>query len=317
MKRPVIISLLILALVLVCAGIGGDIFYREQRLRRQQPVRQAEYLLPAGGKQDSQSGHNKTNHFESGDDSGNVTITGADVETCRSRSSRLPMTSPRPVQTRKSKTSNTPSNKRQRHYSQIRTAQVDEFQQQGEYCGFHRHCSQSDAVDVNTNIGEVSVTNQKEVSSFKIVLVKSVWIKLKEQFPSPPTSGGVTATVHRGGTENIELSSDFGTITPQKCQWQEYDTQFEQRQESLSSEVNATGDIYTDRFGDTDFENGSANSLSMKTKSGGNELDEGERQETSRSRMISVRSNSSRQAPPPTICTPTAEPSRWTAQKAN
>ena len=112
-------------------------------------------------------------------------------------------------------------------------------------------------VDVNSNMGEVSVAGTKGnvdiKNDFGDVTVENIEGALTVQ----TNSGEVNATSIEAGAENIDLRSDFGNVTLKKAGGKDITLDSNSGTITLS-EVRATGDLTSNTdFGNTKFENGS------------------------------------------------------------
>jgi DUF4097 and DUF4098 domain-containing protein YvlB len=123
-------------------------------------------------------------------------------------------------------------------------------------------------VDVDTNLGDVSIDNieggvvvQNDFGAARVLNITGTI--------SVSTNGGtVTATSIKAGTEDIELHSEFGSITLEKANGGEITLDTNSGSIDLN-EVRATNKLTANSdFGDVAFENGSADSLSVDTNSG-------------------------------------------------
>jgi DUF4097 and DUF4098 domain-containing protein YvlB len=123
-------------------------------------------------------------------------------------------------------------------------------------------------VDVDTNFGDVSVEDieggvvvQNDFGEARVLNITGT--------VSVSTNGGtVTGTSIKAGTGNIELYSEFGSITLEKANGKDITMDTNSGAIDLN-EVRATNKLTANTdFGDVAFENGSADSLSIETNSG-------------------------------------------------
>jgi DUF4097 and DUF4098 domain-containing protein YvlB len=123
-------------------------------------------------------------------------------------------------------------------------------------------------VNVDDSMGEVNVSGTKGnvdiKNDFGDVTIEDIEGALTVQ----TSSGNVNAISIVADGENIELRSDFGGVTLKKAGGRDITLDSNSGTITLS-EVRATGDLTTNTdFGNTKFENGSANSLHIETNSG-------------------------------------------------
>lgn len=270
MKRAIVITLLTIALALVCLGIGAVIFFTANRGVLINNPFDARYIS-------SQVEENKTLKVNADkpvtlkvtDDSGDVSVTGADVDT---------------VQVKVVKTAYAVSQSRaEQEVKDIKYV----IEQKGNTItlkyelpnsmNLNNNVSTVDffvtvpattAVDIDSNFGEVSVTdiigNAVIVNDFGDVALENVEGALSVS----NNSGEVIATSITAGNQDIDLQSDFGSINLRNASGK--DVTLDSNSGTITlQEVRATGDISTNTdFGNTDFENGSGDSLSIETNSG-------------------------------------------------
>jgi hypothetical protein len=124
------------------------------------------------------------------------------------------------------------------------------------------------AVNIDSNFGDVSVSN---VTGNAVIVTDFGEVTVENDEGSLSVSnksGAVTATSIEAGNEDIELQSDFGAITLRNASGDNVTLDSNSGTITLG-EVRATGNINTNTdFGNTSFENGSGDSLSVETNSG-------------------------------------------------
>lgn len=270
MKRPIIIALLVAALMLVLAGIAAVIFFT------------ANGGFPINSPFDrrnisSQLEENKSLKMDKGkpltlkvaDDSGGVTVTGADVDK---------------VQVKVIKTAH--DSTQARADAEVKTIKYT-IEQIGnnitlkyelpKSMNFSNKVNSVDfvvtvphevTVEIKSSTGEVSVASTKGnvdiKNSFGSVTVENIEGRLSVE----TSSGEVNASSIEAGSEDIELQSEFGAVTLQDANANNVKLDSSSGKIALN-EVQAAGDITTKTdFGDTKFENGSADSLNIKSSSG-------------------------------------------------
>jgi putative adhesin len=270
MKRPIVITLLIVALLLVLAGIGAVVFFA------------ANGGFPTNNPFDvrnisSQLEESKTLKVDTAkpltlkvaDDAGDVTITGGDVET---------------VQIKVVKTAYDSS--QARADAEVKGIKYTIEQTGGtitlkyelpKSMNFSNNVNTVDfvvtvphevTVDVNGHMGAVSVASTKGHVDIKNDFGDVTTQDIEGALTVQTNSGEVNATSILAGSENIDLHSDFGSVTLKKAGGNDITLSSNSGAIALS-EVRATGDITTNTdFGGTKYENGSADSLHTETKSG-------------------------------------------------
>jgi DUF4097 and DUF4098 domain-containing protein YvlB len=270
MKRPIIITLLILALALVCAGIVAVSFFRiSGGFLRNNPFDRQNIS--------SQLEENKTLKVDSEkpltlkviDQAGAVYITGADVDAVQVKivKTAFDSTQARADEEVKSikytieQTGDTITLKYELPKSMNFSNKVNTVD-------FIVTVPSETTVDVNGSFGEISVaTTQGNVNienDFGDVTLEHIDGALLVQ----TNSGEVEATSIDAENGDIELNSDFGAVTLRNARGDNITLDSNSGRITLR-EVRATGDIHTKTdFGDTSFENGSGDSLTVDTNSG-------------------------------------------------
>ncbi len=123
-------------------------------------------------------------------------------------------------------------------------------------------------VDVNNGFGEVSLTNIEGNAVIENDFGDVTADHVEGALSISTSSGEVTASSISAGKNDVELSSDFGSITLQSASSSNVTLESNSGKITLR-DVRATGDIHSKTdFGDTLFENGSADSLTVETNSG-------------------------------------------------
>jgi len=270
MKRPIVITLLIVALALVCAGIGAVAFFAANGgFPTNNPFDQRNIS--------SQLEENKTIKVDADepltlkviDDSGGVTVTGADVDTVQIRVVKTAYDSTQARADEEVKgikysieqTGNTVT---------LRYDIPDSmnFSNKVNTVDFIVTVPNEVAVDIDGNMGEVSVAGTKGNVDIEYDFGDITLDNIEGALFVKTNSGEVNATSIEAGSGNIELNSDFGAITLQNANGK--DVTLDSNSGTITlSEVRATGKITTQTdFGNTEYENGSASSLNVDTNSG-------------------------------------------------
>jgi hypothetical protein len=270
MKRPVVITLLVLALGFVCLGIGAVIFFTANGgFATNNPFDVRNIASELEESKTLTVDTEKPLTLNVADDSGDVTITGADVET---------------VQVKVVKTAYDSSQSRaDQEVKDIKyiIEQTDSIitlkYELAKSMNFNNNVNTVDfivtvpneiTVNVDTNMGEVSVAGTKGNVDIKNDFGDVTLENIEGALSVQANSGKVSATSIVAGAENIDLHSDFGSVTLEKAGGK--DIVLDSNSGTIIlSEVRATGDITTNTdFGDTKFENGSADLLRIETNSG-------------------------------------------------
>jgi putative adhesin len=270
MKRPIIIALLVSALVLVLAGIGAVIFFTANGgFPTNNPFDRRNISSELEESKTLKVDTTKPLTLKVADAAGDVTITGADVDT---------------VQVKVVKTAYDSSQSRA-------DAEVEGIKYIIEQAGntitlkyelpksmnFSNNVNTVDfvvtvprevTVDVNGNLGKVSVAGTKGNVDIKNDFGDATIENIEGALSVQTNSGEVNATSIVAGSENIDLRSDFGTVILKKAGGKDITLDSNSGTITLS-EVRATGDLTTNTgFGNIAFENGSADALHVETNSG-------------------------------------------------
>ena len=270
MKRPIVISLLVIAMAFVCLGIGAVIFFTANGgfpTNNPFDVRNISSTLEESKTFEVDA--KKTVSLRVDNAAGEVTITGAEVDTVQVRvvKTAYDSTQARADQEVKSikytieQTGNSITLKYELPKSMNFSNKVNTVD-------FFVTVPTETAVNINSNFGAVSVTNVAGnadiANDFGDVDVEN----LEGALSVTNDSGEVTATSIKAGDNDIDLHSDFGAVTLQNASGNHVTLDSNSGTITLE-DVRATGDIITNTdFGDTSFENGSGDSLSVETNSG-------------------------------------------------
>src|SRR6266496_3746138 len=270
MKRLIIIVLLVGALLMVLAGIGAVAFFA------------ANGGFPNNNPFDrrnisSQLEENKTLKVDSGkpanltvaDDSGGVTVTGADVNTVQVKIVKTAYDSTQAradaeVKTIKYAIEQTGNNITLKY----ELPKSMNFDNKVNTVDFIVTVPNETTVKTDTNMGKVSVTGTKGSVDIQNDFGEVTLDNIEGAVSVKTNSGEVNATSMRAGKGDINLNSDFGEVSLENASANNVTLNSNSGRITLK-QVKATGDITTNTsFGDTDFENGSGNTLSVETKSG-------------------------------------------------
>jgi DUF4097 and DUF4098 domain-containing protein YvlB len=271
MKRPVIITLLIVALVLVCFGIGSVIFFAANGgFRTNNPFDRRNISSQLEESKTVKVDPEKPINLKVSDDSGAVTVTGGDVDTVQIKAVKTAYDSTQAradaeVKTVKFTVEQTGNN------ITIKYVIPDSmnFNNRVNSVDFTITVPNQTNLDLDNNMGDVSVTDIEgsvvTQTDFGEINVDNVEGALSVR----TNSGAVTATSIKANNENIDLKSDFGAITLEKANANTITLDTNSGTVKLN-EVRATAKLTAStEFGDVTIENGSADSVSIDTNSGG------------------------------------------------
>ena len=268
MKRPIVIALLVAALALVCVGIGAVIYFANgfqvnnplDRLNISSQLEESKTL-----KVDAK----KPITLSVVDHAGDVTVTGADVDTVQVKAVKTAYDSTQAradaevkgVKYTIEQTGNVITLKYELPKSMNISNNVNTVD-------FIVTVPNEVTVDINDNMGKVSVASTKGSVTVKNDFGDVTVENLEGALSVQTNSGKVTATSIVAGSENIDLSSDFGSVILKKASGKDITLDSNSGAITLG-EVRATGDLTTNTdFGNTTIENGSSDSLHTETNSG-------------------------------------------------
>ncbi|MBK9928189.1 MAG: DUF4097 family beta strand repeat protein [Anaerolineales bacterium] len=275
MKRPIVITLLVLALLFVLAGIGGVVFFATRgsgdfftgRMTDHATIEENKIL-----KVDAET----PVKLKVVNGAGNVTIIGADVTTVQvdvvktayATSQARADEEVKKIKYDIDQAGNTITLTYE--YPTIRTSppNIPTFNTNSDTVDFVVTVPTEATIDINTKLGEVSVTSIKGNvaidNSFGDISVQNI----EGALTVSNNSGEIEATGIKAGSDNIELNSDFGNITLEQANAANITFDSNSGKVTLK-DVNATGDFSSNSdFGDTKFENGTAASVTIESKSG-------------------------------------------------
>jgi len=268
MKRPIVITLLIVALALVCVGIGSVIYFANG-FSTNNPFDRRNISSVLEESKTIKVDTAKPLTLKVLDDAGAVTVTGADVKT---------------VEVKVVKTAYDSS--QARADAEVKGIKYTVEQNGGtitlkyeipKSMNFSNNINTVDfvvtvptevTVNVNSSTGEVSVAGTKGNVDIKNSFGDVTLENIEGALTVHTNSGKVNATSIVASAENIDLSSDFGDVTLKKAGAKDITLDSNSGAITLS-EVRATGELTTNTdFGNTKFENGSADTLHTETNSG-------------------------------------------------
>jgi len=272
MKRPIVITLLVAALALVCLGIGAVIYFANGFQtnnpfdRRNIPsVLEESKILKVDAK--------KPLTLNVNDAAGDITVTGGDVETVQVKAVKTAYDSSQARADEEVKTIKYTVEQSGNNITiKYEIPKSMNFSNNVNTVDFIITVPTETAVKVDTGFGEVNVSDVKGdadlANDFGDVTAQNIEGALSVK----TNSGTVAAGSIKAGSKNIELRSDFGNINLEKASAEDITFQSSSGKVTLK-EVNATGDFYSKSdFGDTKYENGSAASITIDSSSGKVEL---------------------------------------------
>jgi len=270
MKRPVIIALLIVALVLVCAGIGSVIFFAANGgFRANNPFDQRNISSILEESKTLKVDTEKPLTLKVIDHAGAVTITGADVENVQVKAVKTAYDSTQAradaeVKTVKYTVEQTGSTITLKY----ELPKSMNFSNNVNTVDFVVTVPSETTVDVDTSFGDVNVTDIKGdaviATDFGAVTVENV----EGALSASSSNGGMNASSIVAGNKDIALNSEFGSITLKKANAKNVTLDSNNGTITLG-EVRATNGITAQiDFGSMTVENGSSDSISIESKNG-------------------------------------------------
>jgi len=261
MKKPIVIVLLVVALALVCVGIGAVVFFANGfQTNNPFDVRNISSQLEESKtlKVDTE----ETLTLKVDDVAGDVTVTGADVDTVQVKAVKTAYDSSQARADAEVK--NVKYTIEQNGNTITLTYELPKsmnFNNNVNTVDFIVTVPNETTVDVDTNFGEVGVTDTKGNVDIKNDFGDVTVENIEGALTVKTNSGEVNATSIKAGSENIDLSSDFGGVTLEKAGGKDITLDSNSGTITLN-EVRATGELNSNTdFGNTKFENGSADSL--------------------------------------------------------
>jgi hypothetical protein len=274
MKKPIVIVLLTVALILVCLGIGVVVFFAaNDGFQGNSPFDNRNVA--------SKLEESKTIEVDTEDPltltiynaAGDVTITGGDVDAMQIDVVKTAFDS---TQARADDEVKYVNYTIEQDGNNI-TIKYDipksmNFNNKINTVDFIITVPNETTIDVDTGFGEVSVANTKGNAKIRNDFGDVTLENLEGGLTVQTNSGEVNATSITAGSEAIDLHSDFGAVILKKAGGRDITLDSSSGKITLS-EVRATGKLTagTD-YGNVKFDNGSAASSSYTTKSGEIEL---------------------------------------------
>jgi DUF4097 and DUF4098 domain-containing protein YvlB len=268
MKRPIVIVLLTIALTLVCVGIGAVIFFANG-FPGNNPFDVMNITSVMEENKTLEVDVKKPLTLDIQNAAGDVSVTGGDVKTVQIKAVKTAYDS--------SQARADEEVKALKYVIEQNGNAITIKYELPKSVNFNNNINTVDfiitvpheiTVDVDNNVGEVSITNTKGPVDIKDDFGDITVENLEGALTAKTNSGEVNATSIKSGSENINLSSDFGNVTLKKASGEDITLDSNSGTITLS-EVRATGTLNANTdFGNTKFENGSADSLHIETNSG-------------------------------------------------
>jgi len=267
MKRPIVITLLVAALALVCIGIGSVIYFANgfqinnpfDKLNISSVLEESKTL-----KVDAK----KPLTLTVNDAAGDVTVTGGDVTAVQVKAVKTAYDSTQARADEEVKTVKYTVEQSGNNITiKYEIPKSMNFSNKLNTVNVVITVPTETSIKINTS-GEVSVSDTKGAVNIDNSFGKIVVQNIEGALTVSNNSGDVKAVGIKAGTDDIELNSDFGNITLEKANAANITFDSNSGKVSLK-DVNATGDYYSKSdFGDTKFENGTAASVTIESKSG-------------------------------------------------
>jgi Uncharacterized conserved protein len=274
MKRPIVIVLLTVALTLVCLGISAVIFFATNGgFPTNNPFDRRNISSVLEESKSLKVDAKKPLTLKVTDDAGDITVTGADVDTVQVNVVKTAYDSTQARADQEVKgvkyTIEQNGNAITLKYEIPKSMN---FSNNVNTVDFVVTVPNETTVDVDTNFGEVSIASTKGNVDIKNDFGDVTVEKIEGALSISTNSGKIEATSITAGSKDIFLHSDFGDISLVKATAKNVTFDSNSGKVSLTN-VNATGDISTKSdFGDTNFEDSSAASIKIESKSGKVEL---------------------------------------------
>jgi len=246
MKRPIVITLLVIALLFVLTGIGAVVFFA---VNSGGNFNFDQSLVSATAEESKSLKVDGPVTLTVNDDAGDVSIVGGDVEKVEVK---VVKTGNAPTQARADEDLKNIKYEIKQNGNQITlmyelpkvsTNHVDTVD-------FIVTVPTKTTVKVETNYGEVSVTDTKGGVDINNDFGKVNVQNIEGALLVSNNSGDIKATAIKAGKEDIELNSDFGNITLEQAS--AANITFDSKSGTISlKDVNATGDFSSKSdFGD-------------------------------------------------------------------
>lgn len=268
MKRPVIITLLIVALALVCVGIGS-VLYFVTGFGINNPFEVAQISSQVEESKALKVDTEKPVNLKIENDAGLVTVTGGDVDSVQVEVVKIAYDTTQARADAEVKTikytvqqnGNTITLK----YALPNSMNVNN---QINTVDFTVTVPNQTNVDVDANFGGVSISNLEGEVVVDGSFGETTLDNIQGAVSASTNNGTVTATAIMATGKTIDLKSEFGSIILEKANGKEITIDTSNGSAQLD-EVRATGSLSaSSQFGGVTIENGSADSLTVETANG-------------------------------------------------
>ena len=270
MKRPVVITLLVAALALVCLGIGAVVFFTVNGgFPTNSPFDRNNISSQVEESKSLKVDSKKTLTLNVANDAGNVTVTGADVDKVQVKVVKTAYDSTQAradeeVKTIKyaiEQTGNTITLKYELPNSM-------NFNNKINTVDFIVTVPTKTAVSIDTNFGSVDVQDVQGAvdlsNAFGDVTAKNI----EGEFSVQSNGGKIQIQAVDAGSKNVKIDADFGEITLEQVKAKDVSVTSNSGAVTFTN-VSASGDAFIKSdYGNTIYENGSAASLTLETSSG-------------------------------------------------
>lgn len=268
MKRPVVITILVIALVLVCVGIGSVIYFANG-FQANNPFDRNNVSSVLEESKTLKVDAKKPLTLAVASDAGNVTVTGGDVQSVEVKVIKTAYDSTQAradeevkgIKYTVAQTGNTITLKYQ-------LPQSMNFSNNINTVDFIVTVPTETTVSVNTSFGAVDVQDVQGDANlsndFGDVITKNIAGELTIQ----SNGGKISVQAVDAGDKNVKIDSDFGEITLEQVKGK--DIRVTTNSGTITfNDVRALGDVLIESdYGNVEYENGTAASLSLETNSG-------------------------------------------------
>ncbi len=268
MKRPVVITLLVIALVLVCVGIGSVIYFANG-FQTNNPFDRNNIALMAEESKTLKVDAEKPVTLKVADDAGDVTVTGGDVETVEVKVVKTAYDSTQARAAEEVKTVNYTIEQNGNAITlKYEIPKSMNFNNNINTVDFIVTVPTETSVSVDTSFGSVAVQDVQGAvdltNDFGDVNAKNIEGQLSVQ----SNSGEINVEAVDAGDKNVVINTEFGDVTLEQVKANDVSATSNSGAVTFTN-VRATGDAYiqTD-YGNTVYENGSAANLTMDNNSG-------------------------------------------------
>jgi flagellar basal body-associated protein FliL len=268
MKRPVVITLLVVALILVCVGIGSVIYFANDfQTNNPFDTRNISSVL-----EESKTLKVDTEQpvaLKVVDDAGSIIVSGGDVETVQVKAIKTAYDSNQARADEEVKgmkfTVDQTGNAITIKYEIPKSMNI---RNNINTVDFIITVPTGTSVDVDTSFGEVDVSGTKGDVVISNDFGDVAITNLEGALSVDSNSGEITLESVKAAGEEIDLHTDFGNVTLEKVSARDISAESNSGTIRLT-DVRATGEFFTHSdFGDVKYENGSAGTLNIETNSG-------------------------------------------------